>query len=139
MTRLIAMLVAACSLVGLAGCDNGTAPSPIPQVMEGSIDLRPLRFDVVLVDVSRNGTFSSNVNWNDIGNNIDSAILRGACTVFLIQAEVVGCREVDALAFDSSLDRPSVVAAPVTPGAHTVVLLNLGPEADTLSYRIEIN
>ena len=53
--------------------------------------------------------------------------------------QVVGCREVDALAFDSSLDRPSVVAAPVTPGAHTVVLLNLGPEADTLSYRIEIN
>ena len=53
-------------------------------------------------------------------------------------AEAAGCPEEYALAFDGSLDKPSVFTAPFTAGAHTVVLINLGPEADTLSYRFEI-
>ncbi len=135
------MLVVVCAVGGLAGCDgdSGMSPSSMPQVIEGTIDLPPLTFDAISLQINRDGTFSSNVNWNEATNNIDSGILEGTCTKDQLEGEVEGCAPEDALAFDDSLDKPSVFTAPVTAGAHTVVLIHLGRGADTLTYRFEIN
>ena len=136
---LTSMLVVVYAVVGLAGCDSATAPSSMPQVVEGTLDLQPVTFDVITIQVNRDGTFSSNVNWNDANNDIDSALVRGTCTVDQINAEAEGCRQEDTLALEDSLAKPSVFTAQVTAGTHTVGLFNLGPGADTLSYRFEIN
>ena len=111
----------------------------MPQVIEGTIDLPPLTFDAISLQINRDGTFSSHVQWNSPSNDIDSGILEGTCTADQVEAEAAGCAEEDALAFDDSLDKPSVFTAPVSAGAHTVVLINFGPGADTLTYRFEIN
>ena len=144
MTRirsLASILLVVGAVVGLTGCDgdSGMAPSSMPQVVEGTIDLQPVTFDVISIQVTRDGTFSSNVNWTDANNDIDSALVRGTCTVDQINAEAAGCREEDILALEESLAKPSVFTAQVTAGTHTVALFNLGPGADTLTYRFEIN
>ncbi len=141
MQSLVSMLVVVYAVVGLAGCDgdSGMSPSPMPQVIEGSIDLPPQFFDAFSFQINRDGTFSSNVNWGDVGNDINTALVRGLCTADQVIAEADGCREEDALDSDDSLDKPSVLTAQVTAGTHTVVMFNLGPGADTLIYRFEIN
>ena len=145
MTRiqsLTSMLVVVCAVGGLAGCDgdSGMSPSPMPRVIEGTIDLEPSTVAVIPVQVTGDeGRFSSHVQWNSPSNDIDSGILEGTCSGDQIEAGAAGCAEEDALGFDGSLDKPSVFTAPVTAGAHTVVLINLGPGADTLTYRFEIN
>ncbi len=145
MTRIrsfASILLVVGAVVGLTGCDgdNGMAPSSMPQVVEGTIDLQPVTFDVISIQVTRDGTFSSNVNWTDANNDINTCLVTGTCTVVQILTDVAGCGE-DApfVAGDESLDKPSVFTAQVTAGAHTVALFNFGPGADTLTYRFEIN
>ena len=146
MTRirsLASILLVVGAVVGLTGCDgdSGMAPSSMPQVVEGTVDLEPSTFDVVHVQVERDGTFSSTVNWNDANNDINTVLVTGTCTVVQILTDAAGCGEETApfVADDESLDKPSVLTAQVTAGAHTVGLFNEGPGADTLTYRFEIN
>ena len=116
------------------------APSPTPQVVEGTVNLAAF-FDitVVPVQINRQGTLSSRVDWTNAANDIDSGLLRGTCSVAQIVAEATGCREEDGLAFEDSLNKPSEFTAPVTPGDHTLVLFNYGDFPDTVSYRLEVN
>lgn len=144
MTRirsLASILLVVGAVVGLTGCDgdSGMAPSSMPQVVEGTVDLEPFTFDVVNVQVERDGTFSSTVNWNDANNDINTGLAPGTCTVVQILTDAAGCGEEAVVAGDESLDKPSVFTAQVTAGAHTVALFNDGPGADTLTYRFEIN
>ena len=52
---LTSMLVVVYAVVGLAGCDSATAPSSMPQVVEGTLDLQPVTFDVITIQVNRDG------------------------------------------------------------------------------------
>ncbi len=150
--RLTLMLVAAYAVVGLAGCGgdsgmtpspmpqvSGMTPSPMPQVIEGTVAIPAIDLAVVSIQIDRQGTLSSSVDWTNANNDIDSGLVPGTCTVIQILSDAPGCAEADILAFEESQSKPSVFTASVAPGAHTLALFNLGPEADTVSYRLEIN
>lgn len=139
--RVSLILGVAYAAAGLAGCggDSGTAPSGTPQVVEGTVNLPPLNLDAISFQINRGGVLSSRVDWNDPTNDIDTGLLPSTCTANQIVTDAAGCAEEDAVAFEDSLSKPSQFTAPVTPGAYTVVLFNLGPGADTVSYRFEVN
>ena len=139
MQRLTSMLVVAYAVAGLTGCDGGTGPSAMPQVVEGNIILPAISLTAVSFQIDRQGTLSSVVNWNNFFNDIDSGLLQGTCTPTQVQADEAGCRVEDALGFDNTSRRPSVFDALVTPGRHTLLLYNFGFSADTCFYRLEIN
>ena len=125
MTRirsLTSMLLVVGAVVGLTGCDgdNGTAPSSMPQIVEGTVAIEAFGGTVVAFQVNREGTLSSRVDWNNANNDIDSGLVRGTCTEAQILTDAEGCREEDALVIDESLDKPSVFTAPVTPGPYTL-------------------
>ena len=139
--NLASTLTAAYAIVLLTGCggDSPMSPSSMPQVVQGSVAVQGIDLVVVHFQVNRQGTLSSRVDWNDSGNDIDTGLLPGTCSVAQILIEVAGCGEADALAIDDGFDKPSRFTAPVAPGAHTLLVANVGPTPDTASYRLEIN
>jgi hypothetical protein len=125
--------------VAYTGCsrDSATAPSSLPQIVQGTVALEVFQLAVVNFRVDRAGSLSSRVDWNNSANDIDTALVRGHCTVAQILAEVAGCNEAAAIATDDSFNKPSVLSPSVQPGDHTLVIFNFGPAADTSTYRLE--
>ena len=117
----------------------GTAPSSVSSTIQGSFQLGPLQFAVVSFRVDRAGTLASRVDWGNPNNDIDTAIIRGRCTVDQLIAEAAGCNEAAAVVTDEGLAKPSVVSPSVSVGDHTLIILNWGPGLDTPSYRLEGN
>ena len=138
MTRMT--ILATMCVLGVVGCDSDspTTPSPMPQVIEGTVNVSAVDIVVVSITVNRSGTLSSSVDWNSAANDVDSGLLPGTCSADQIALDAPGCTEADALAFDDSLNKPSTFTAAVAPGVHSLVLFNLGFEAETVSYRLEI-
>jgi hypothetical protein len=73
--------------------ESATAPSNVPSTIQGSFQLGPLQFAVVSFHVDRAGTLASRVDWGNPNNDIDTAIIRGRCTVDQLIAEAAGCNE----------------------------------------------
>ena len=131
------------ALLTMAGCgssDGGMSPSDLPQVIQGSIGIGGF-LDVVVVQfqVTRGGRLSGSVDWTNAANDIDTALAPRGCTLEQILAEEAGCDEPSALDIDDSLDKPSVLNAQVSPGTHTLVIINFGNVADTCTYRFEVS
>ena len=137
--RLTSMLLVAYAVAGLTGCDGGSGPSAMPQVVEGTLVIRPRSIAAFSFWVEREGTLSSVVSWSYFLNDINTGLLRGSCTSDQVASDEEGCRVADALAFDDTSRRPSVFDALVTPGRHTLLMVNRGFSADTCFYRLEIN
>ena len=134
----VAILLATVAVVGV-GCGGGspTAPSNVPSAVQGTVALAVFQFAVVHFSVDRAGTLSSRVDWSNANNDIDTALLRGRCTVDQVLGETQGCNEAAAIASDDSFSKPSVFSPAVQSGDHTLIIFNWGPGADTSSYRIE--
>ena len=123
----------------LTGCGGGspTTPSSAPSAIQGTIALGVFQFAVVHFSVDRAGTLSSRVDWSNSTNDIDTALLRGRCTVDQVLGEAPGCNEAAAVVSDDSVNKPSVFSPAVQSGDHTLIIFNWGPGADTSSYRLE--
>ena len=114
-----------------------TAPSNVPSVVQGSAQLSPFQFAVINFVVDRPGTLASRVDWSNANNDIDTAILRGRCTVSQILNEAPGCTETATIAIDETVARPSVLSPSVQGGDHTLLIFNFGPDAEAATYRLE--
>ena len=138
--RLAIVSIAAVAPLGCggSGTDSPTSPSTsATSVLEGTVTLGSYQLAVVNFTVARSGSTSSRVDWGSAANDIDSALLRGRCSVEQVLAEAVGCTESAALAIEGSLAKPSVLSTSVQAGDHTLVLLNFGPGTETTSYRLD--
>ena len=102
-----------------------------------NFSLEVFQVAVLSFSVDRAGTLSIRVDWNNANNDIDTALLRGRCTVDQVVAEASGCNEAAVIAIDDSLDKPSGLSPSVQAGDHTLVMFNWGPGADTSSYRLD--
>ena len=119
------------------GATNPTAPSNAPSIVQGTVALEVFQLAVLNFSVNGAGTIFSRVDWNTANNDIDTALVRGRCTVTQVLAEAPGCTETAAIATDDTLNKPSVLSAVAQPGDHTLLIFNFGPGADTTSYRLE--
>jgi hypothetical protein len=70
-------------------------------------------------------------------DDVDTALLRGRCTVTQILSEAPGCTETATVAIDESLTRPSMLSPSVQAGDHTLVIFNFGPGTEAATYRLE--
>lgn len=142
------------TLVSAVACGRDAPPTPFspspltsfiptPSLMEesslirGSVALSALHFGVVSFRVDRPGDLSSRVDWASPSNDIDTALLRGRCTVALILAESADCDERALMVSEESLDKPSVFSLPLDAGEYTLVILNVGPGTETVAYGLE--
>ena len=140
-SRRVAMLLVTTALAD-TGCGGGNdaspaSPSNVPSVIQGVVGLGGFQFAVVQFSVDRAGTLSSRVDWNNATNDIDTALLRGRCTVDQVLTQAPGCNEAALIAIDESSSKPSVLSPSVQSGDHTLLIFNFGPGADTSSYRLE--
>ena len=140
-SRRVAILLVTTALAD-TGCGGGNdaspaSPSNVPSVIQGTVGLGGFQFAVVQFSVDRAGTLSSRVDWNTATNDLDTALLRGRCTVDQVLAEASGCNGAALIASDEGSGKPSVLNPSVQSGEHTLLIFNFGPGADTSSYRLE--
>jgi hypothetical protein len=122
------------------GCrDSTTAPTPVERTLEGTAPLGPLTLTVVHFNVDGAGVVSSNVDWTSASNDIDTGIVRGRCTVDQILRGAAGCTQGSAIDSDATAQKPSELSASLETGEHTLIIINFGPGADTVTYRIDGN
>jgi hypothetical protein len=106
-------------------------------VVQGTVDLAPFQLAVLNFAVTSAGTLATRIDWSDVNNDLDTAILSRRCTVQEVMAEASGCSDKSVLVKDDGSAKPSVLSASVQPGEHTLIILNYGPGADTSTYRVE--
>ena len=128
-------------LVSAGACGGSTsnpaAPSNPPSVIQGSVALGTFQFAVVNFRVDRAGSLSSQVDWANASNDVDTVIVRGRCTVEQILAEAVGCNEAAAVVTDEGYAKPSAFSPSVETGDHALIIFNWGPGTETCSYRLQ--
>jgi hypothetical protein len=131
-------------LISSTGCGGGksnpAAPSSnTPAVIQGTVTLGAFQFAVVNFRADRAGSLSSQVDWVNASNDIDTAIVRGRCTVDQIVAEAPGCNEAAAVVTDEGYAKPSAFSPSVDTGDHALIIFNWGPGAESSSYRLQGN
>lgn len=127
-------------LVAIGACGGGSnAPSPMPQVIQGSVMVEPFDLAAIQFRVATSGQLSGQVNWNDPKNDIDTAIVRGTCSREQLVALAPGCGESAVVVLDEGLAKPSRLTTSLDAGDYTLVISNSGPNVDTCSYRFEVN
>jgi hypothetical protein len=109
----------------------------VPSVIQGAVQLSVFQFAVISFRVDRAGSLASRVEWSNANNDVDTAIIRGRCTVTQILDEAAGCTETATVAIDETVTRPSVLSPSVEVGDHTLIIFNFGPGTDTATYRVE--
>ncbi len=114
-----------------------TAPSNAPSVVQGSAQLSPFQFALINFRVDSGGTLTARIDWGNANNDIDTALLRGRCSVSQILSGASGCTETATIASDESFAKPSALSTTVQAGDHTLVVFNFGPGSDTAGYRLE--
>jgi hypothetical protein len=139
-SRLVGALLfvgAALASWACGGNDSATAPSNTPPPAQGSVSLGLYQLAIVSIRVDRGGSLTARLNWASATNDINAALLPRACTLEQVLLDAPGCNDAAATVFDQSAAKPTVLNAAVQPGSYTLVLLNFGPGAETVSYQLE--
>jgi len=89
-------------------------------------------FAVVPFTVSAAGTLDASVNWTFASNDIDIVIVQGNCTLDQVIADACGTE----LVTGTSVTKPETVRTTVSSGPHTLVIINLGPAAESGTYEV---
>ena len=98
------------------GCGGRpTSPSNVPSVIQGTVTLQAFHLAVIHFSVDRASTLSTRVDWNSANNDIDTALLRGGCTIDEILFEGLTCKGPE-LATDYTPSKPSVLSLSVQSG-----------------------
>ena len=142
---LVSSLVCAIGTIACSGGSSPTAaPSPtsspsasVPSTLQGTIQIGVFQLAVVNFTVDRAGMVSTRVDWGNVANDLDTALVRSRCTPAQVIAQSTGCNEAASLADDDSGNRPSMLSASAQPGEHTLAIFNWGPAPDTATYRVE--
>jgi hypothetical protein len=134
---LLAASMTACGDDSSAPTAPTPPPAPSPSTIQGSVSLAAFQFAVINLVVDRAGTLSSRVDWASSNNDIDTAVIRGRCSVTQILSEAPGCTEAATVAIDETTTRPSVLSPSVQPGDHTLIIFNFGPGTETASYSLQ--
>ena len=130
------------SLISGVGCGaNPTGPTLQPQRIEGTLTVGGSYLALETFSVTRAGSLTSSVDWQDASVDIDSGLVRGRCTPEQLRNESSGCGESDFLTFDnSSSAKPSMLhLAQVVPGTYTLVVVSfLNQPMQNVTYRIQV-
>lgn len=136
--RLAALAAIATLCVQCGGSSAGpTGLSNAPSVVQGSAQLSPFQFALINFRVDSGGTLTARIDWGNANNDIDTALLRGRCSVNQILSEAPGCTETATIASDESFAKPSALSTAVQAGDYTLVIFNFGPGSDNAGYRLE--
>lgn len=110
------------------------APTPPPPQVLGQGAGRLPAQAVALVDVSvpANGTLEAVVDWTFARNDVDVAVIRGACTP--AQFNAGQCTFLGATS--STTAKPERITVGVTTGPHTIAIANFSTEDESASYQV---
>jgi len=146
------LLLCTILLVVLPGCGGGPtqpptpAPTPTPAPVRtvlgsGSTALALEEFVVVSFDTSAAGSLDATVDWTFASNLLLMYITQGACTVEQFAEDVCpddpacGCRF--AVRAENPSLKPRVLThANAAAGPYTLIVWNLGPEDESISYQV---
>ncbi len=128
--------------VTCTGCSPRTPLAPSGTATEGFVDLGVLQAFVINFRVDHPqrflGDWVTMVDWADRNNDVDTAMLRGRCSVDQVLTETPGCNEAAAIAIDSSRTKPSYLRPSIQAGDYTLVIFNFGPVSERrVFYHIE--
>ncbi len=112
------------------------------RVLQSGVALVPaLDITLVFFAADQPGVVTATVDWSDTGNDIQAALLRGRCTREQIEYEFPECdaSALVAISDEENPVKPVILTASVAAGRYTLLIVNFGPRADTVSYRVEGN
>ncbi len=79
------------------------------------------------------GTLDATVDWTYASNDLDLHLERGECTCALAQADA--CQDI--ASSESTTAKPErLTVANLAAGSYTLVIVNAGPERESLSYSV---
>jgi hypothetical protein len=89
-------------------------------------------FALAPVHLSSAGELEVSADWGSSSNDIDVGILNGSCSI----AQMVARQCPDPFASSSTRKRPETLRTNVSPGEYTLLLVNFGPGAEKVSYKV---
>jgi hypothetical protein len=137
-------LALAALAVAFVGC-GGTDPSPIKtEIGSGSVALTDpatarnatdghvtADFGLAAVTINAAGTLEVTVDWGSSSNNVDVGIVKGTCTL----EQMLAHQCADPYVSSTTSHRPETLRTTISPGSYTLVVVNFGPGAETVSYK----
>ena len=149
MERKWGLVVTVCALAGLSGCGGSSggstaptavatptpAPTPAPPValLTGTFTLQNGFVGFFrTVTVPSTGLLEMTVDWTLASNDLDIALVRGACTVAMYEADTC-----DYVGFSvSETAKPEILRVNVTAGTYTPMVDSYGPGDESGAVQI---
>ena len=146
--QIVGLLVTSVALAGQWGCGGSSgpsapsavatpAPAPTPQapvvLLQGAFAL-PVGFLVAFrtLTISSSGVMEITVDWTFAKNDLDIALVRGACTQQMFDAGAC-----DFVGFaDSATTKPEKLRLNVAAGTYTPMAVNFGPDDESGAVQI---
>jgi hypothetical protein len=137
------LLLLASFVALLSGCGDKVTPPPPPPppppqpvtevVREGGGSLGILTLGSLAFDTTKRGTIDVTVDWTFATNDVDVYLAKGSCSF-----DQFISRQCDMVAFsESTIAKPEKISAPnAAPGAYTLLVGNLGPTDESVSFQI---
>ncbi len=140
-----ARLALAAVAVSFVGC-GGTDPTPVKrEIGSGSVQLTDpataaettsgqITADAGLVPMtlSTTGELEVRVDWGSSSDNVDIGIIKGACAV----NQLIAHQCPDPYVSSTSHSKPETLRTNVSSGSYTLLMVNFGPGAENVSYKV---
>jgi hypothetical protein len=137
-------ILATALILGLAGCGGNDVTSPPPPtppptppppevVSQGHVALDPLYVYRAAFSTGKAGSLEATVQWTFETDDVDAYVAKGNCSFdqfIAMQCDIVGFSE----SYSAKPEKVTIGGAAV--GNYTLLILNLGPEHESIAYQV---